>query len=307
MKRFFAGLLLWAVFLNFAPLSLTQSAYADSVLVGSKRFTESYVLGEIAKRVLEQQGFTTEHKQGMSGGGIVWTALKTGSITLYPEYTGTIKDEILKIKGLASRERLASELAKYGVGMTQELGFNNTYALVMRREQADQLGIHTISDLRGHPDLVVRPSPEFLQRQDGWQPLSQRYGLSMKNVAGVEHALGYAALSKGKIDVMDAYSTDAQIAQFHLVTLKDDLGYFPQYKAVYLYRLDIAPAALQALNSLAGTINETKMVSLNAEADRTKNYAAAAALYFEGIPAQGAAQGTAQGAAQGTAQGDSTR
>lgn len=268
-------------FLLFLLLNYLACSRQSSIIVASKRFTESYVLGEIAKRVLENQGFNVEHRQGMGGGGIVWTALQTRQITLYPEYTGTIREEILKIKGNVTPEKMREELAKNGVGMTEELGFNNTYALVMRQEQSDQLGIRKISDLRNHPDLIVRPSPEFLQRQDGWEPLSKRYGLTMHDVAGVEHALGYTALAKGKIDVMDAYSTDAQIAQFHLVVLQDDLGYFPQYKAVFLYRLDIQPQALKALNSLIGTINEEKMVRLNAEAERTKNYAKAASLYFD--------------------------
>lgn len=267
-------------FLLFLLLHYSACSRPSSIIVASKRFTESYVLGEIAKRVLENQGFKVEHQQGMGGGGLVWTALQTGQITLYPEYTGTIRDQILKINGNITPEKMREELAKDGVGMTQELGFNNTYALVMRQEQADQLGIHKISDLRNHSDLIVRPSPEFLQRMDGWEPLSKHYGLTMHDIAGVEHALGYTALANGKIDVMDAYSTDAQIAQFHLVVLEDDLGYFPQYKAVFLYRLDMPPQALNALNSMGGTINEEKMVRLNAEAERTKNYGKAASLYF---------------------------
>jgi osmoprotectant transport system permease protein len=282
---FTTGALLWLMSWLLL-LTCASGASCSPMLVGSKRFTESYVLGEIAKRVLEQRGFTVEHRQGMGGGGIVWAAIKTGNITLYPEYTGTIADEILKLKGQVTPERMRAELAPYGVGMTEELGFNNTYALVMRKEQAERLGIRKISDLRRHPDLVVRPSPEFLQRQDGWEPLSRRYGLAMRDVSGVEHALGYTALARGKIDLMDAYSTDAQISQFRLVTLQDDLGYFPQYKAVYLYRLNMPRRALDALNSLAGTIDEEKMVRLNAEAERTKNYAQAASLYFESAAPQ---------------------
>lgn len=279
-----------AVIISLLFLLLTYAACSrqSSIIVGSKRFTESYVLGEIAKRVLENKGFIVEHRQGMGGGGIVWTALQTGQIALYPEYTGTVRDEILKLKGDVTPEQMREELAKDGVGMTEELGFNNTYALVMRREQAERLGIRKISDLRNHPELIVRPSPEFLQRQDGWEPLSKRYNLAMRDVAGVEHALGYTALANGKIDVMDAYSTDSQIAQFDLVVLEDDLRYFPQYKAVFLYRLNMPPEALNALNSLIGTINEEKMVRLNAEAERTKNYAQAASLYFNDSSSQNA-------------------
>ncbi len=280
--RFFAAGLLFLLTL----LTYSACSRQSSITVASKRFTESYVLGEIARRILENHGFNVEHRQGMGGGGIVWTALQTGQITLYPEYTGTIREEILKLKGDVTSEKMREELAKDGVGMTEELGFNNTYALVMRQEQADRLGIRKISDLRNHPDLIVRPSPEFLQRQDGWEPLNKRYGLAMRDVGGVEHALGYSALANSKIDVMDAYSTDAQIAQFNLVVLEDNLKYFPQYEAVFLYRLDIRPEALNALNSLVGTINEEKMVRLNAEAERTKNYAKAAALYFDEASSQ---------------------
>lgn len=276
MQTFAAGLLFLITLLTYSACSRK-----GSVIVASKRFTESYVLGEIAKRQLENQGINVEHRQGMGGGGIVWTALQTGQITFYPEYTGTVREEILKLKGDAAPERLRAELAKDGVGMTEELGFNNTYALVMRKDQAERLGIRRISDLRNHPDLIVRPSPEFLQRQDGWEPLSRRYNLAMRDVQGVDHALGYAALAGGKIDVMDAYSTDAQIAEFQLIVLEDDLKFFPQYKAVFLYRLDMSPEALSALNSLVGTIDEEKMIRLNAEAERTKNYTKAAALYFD--------------------------
>jgi osmoprotectant transport system permease protein len=121
---------------------------------------------------------------------------------------------------------------------------------------------------------------EFLDRQDGWAPLSARYGLQMRNVRGIDHALGYAALRNGSIDLKDAYSTDARVAENKLVVLDDDLHFFPQYKAVFLYRLGTDPRAVAALEKLAGTLDTTRMRRLNAEAERTKNYALAAALYF---------------------------
>ncbi|HLK60616.1 MAG TPA: glycine betaine ABC transporter substrate-binding protein [Chthonomonadaceae bacterium] len=269
-------------------LLLSTSVQAQTLIVGSKKFTESYVLGEIARRTLEDAGFTVEHRQGMGATGIVWTALRTGQITLYPEYTGTVSEEILKVKGGMTPDAMRTALAKDGVGMLDELGFNNTYALVMRRDKAQQLGIRTISDLKNHPDLVVRPTPEFLKRQDGWEPLSARYGLAMKDVAGVEHALGYTALANGKIDVKDAYSTDAKIAEYNLVTLEDDLNFFPKYRAVFLYRLSAPQQAVAALQKLSGTINEEKMIRLNAEAERTKDYSRAAALYFQDATPQAA-------------------
>ncbi|MCC6484481.1 MAG: ABC transporter permease subunit [Armatimonadetes bacterium] len=255
---------------------------AQTVVVGSKKFTESYVLAEIAKRKLTQSGFDVVHKQGMGGTIILWQAIKGGDIDFYPEYTGTIVEEILKSRAKLTSADMRRELRRFKIGMTEELGFNNTYALVMRREQAKKLGIESISDLRKHPDLQVGLTHEFLNRQDGWGPLSRRYNLHMANVRGVEHTIGYSALANGSLDVKDAYSTDAKIAEYNLIVLKDDLGFFPQYKAVFLYRLSAPEKAIQTVESLSGTISEEKMIQLNAEAERTKNYARAAGLYFAG-------------------------
>ena len=238
------------------------------------------MLGEIAKRALTSAGVTAEHRQGMGGTIILWQALRAGQIDLYSEYTGTISEEILKDRNMAPDEMRAA-LSRSGVGMTNDLGFNNTYALVMRRSETQRLRIRTIGDLRNHPELKFGLTHEFLDRQDGWQPLAQRYHLQPQQVVGIDHGLGYAALQNGSIDVKDAYSTDAKIAEYDLVALEDDLKFFPQYKAVFLYRLNLPPAALTALRKLEGTLDEKRMIQLNAEAERTKNYARAAALYFQ--------------------------
>ena len=259
---------------------LSVGAQAQRIVVGSKKFTESYVLGEIAKTTLQNAGFAAEVRQGMGGTIILWQALQGGEITLYPEYTGTIDEEILKTKQPLSTDQMGALLRQRGVGMTGELGFNNSYALVMRRDRAAKLGIGKISDLRNHPDLIPGLTHEFLDRQDGWTPLSARYGLQMRNVRGIDHALGYAALANGSIDLKDAYSTDARIAENDLVVLDDDLHFFPQYKAVFLYRLDMDTRAVAVLETLVGTLDEARMTRLNSEAERTKNYALAAALYF---------------------------
>ena len=260
--------------------AICVEASAQPIVVGSKKFTESYVLGEIGKTALQDAGFSVDLRQGMGGTIILWEALQSGKITLYPEYTGTIGEEILKTKHPLSSEEMAALLRERDVGMTKELGFNNTYALVMRRDRADQLGLRTISDLRNHPELVVGLTHEFLARKDGWAPLSARYGLEMRNVRGIDHAIGYAALANGSIDVKDAYSTDAKIAENDFIVLDDDLHFFPQYQAIFLYRLGTDPAAVAALEKLAGTLDEKRMTRLNAEAERTKNYALAASLYF---------------------------
>ena len=258
------------------------SANAQPVVIGSKKFTESYVLGEIAKRTLNDAGIPAEHRQGMGGTIILWQALRGRQIDAYPEYTGTIAQEILKTDRKLSLNEIREALEKSDVGATEPLGFNNTYALVMRRSEAQRLGLRTISDLRNHPELKIGLTHEFLDRQDGWQPLRARYGLPQQNVIGIDHALGYAALKDGSIDVKDAYSTDAKIAEYDLVTLEDDLQFFPRYDAVFLYRLSLPASTITALRKLEGALDETRMIRLNAEAERTKNYAKAANLYFQG-------------------------
>ncbi len=253
---------------------------AQTVTVGSKKFTESYVLGEIARKVLTDAGFKVEHKQGIGATGIVWTALTKGDIGAYPEYTGTISEEILKKPGL-DVATMAAELAKQGVGMSKDLGFNDGYGIAMSASEAKRLGIATISDLVKHPELKAGISHEYLARKDGWTPLAAKYGLTMRP-DGVEHAIAYAALSAGKIDLTDCYTTDAEIKKYDLTVLKDDRGFFPLYRATFLYRLDLPKKAVAALDALGGTIDEKTMIALNAEANRTKDYGAAAALYFKG-------------------------
>ena len=159
--------------LLIAALILLSATFtmANPVVIGSKKFTESYVLGEIAKRTLSDSGIPAEHREGMGGTIILWQALRTQQIDAYPEYTGTIAEEILKDRSSTSAETMRAALAKFGVGMTKPLGFNNTYALVIRREQAQKLNVRTISDLRKHPELRLGLTHEFLARKDGWRPL----------------------------------------------------------------------------------------------------------------------------------------
>ena len=249
-------------------------------MIGSKKFTESYVLGEIATRTLNEAGIPAQHRQGMGGTIILWQALRGGQIDVYSEYTGTITQEILKRSDQPTIEQIANELGKLGVAITEPLGFNNTYALVMRRSEAERLGIRTISDLRKHPELKIGLTHEFLDRHDGWQPLAQKYQLNPQSAVGIDHAIGYAALKNGSIDVKDAYSTDAKIAENDLTVLKDDRQFFPQYQAVFLFRSSLPTSTIVALRKLEGTIDEARMIQLNAEAERTKDYARAASLYF---------------------------
>src|SRR4029453_1380874 len=168
------------VFFFVSAFLIAPSPAAADVVIGSKKFTESYVLGEIAKRTLTDAGIPAEHRQGMGGTIILWEALRGGQIDAYPEYTGTIATEILKSDPSVSLDQIRDSLKEHGVDMTAPLGFNNTYALVMRRGEAQRLVIRTISDLQRYPGLKFGLTHEFLERQEGWRALPPRAGLSQQ-------------------------------------------------------------------------------------------------------------------------------
>jgi osmoprotectant transport system permease protein len=255
----------------------------EPVTIGSKRFTESYVLGEIIRQKLADAGLAADHRQGMGGTIIVWGALTSGGIDLYPDYTGTVAQEILAGRTGTDPADLQRALLPAGVGMTASLGFNNTYALVVPQALAQALRLRRISDLRSHPSLRVGLTHEFIDRKDGWKPLAARYGLGMPDVRGLEHGLAYAALRRGEIDVTDAYSTDARIATDNLTVLEDDLSFFPRYDAIVLFRKALDPRVVAVLTSIEGTISESAMIRMNAEAERTGDYRRAARLYFSAL------------------------
>ena len=273
-------------------LGLAGAAHGEALKIGSKRFTESYILGEVLRRQVE--GVTAvEHKPGLGNTGIVFAALKAGSIDLYPEYTGTIAREILRLEGSATLERINQALSSQGLGVAVRLGFNNSYALAMREERALALGIRTLSDLAGHPGLKLGLSQEFIGRADGWPGLKAAYRLPHATPSGLDHGLAYEAIAAGKIEVMDIYSTDAKIERYKLRILEDDRHFFPHYDAVLLYRLDVPrrfPQAWRALQGLEGRIDERRMIRMNAAAEIEKrSFAEAAAL----LDAQAGAHGVA--------------
>lgn len=243
------------------------AAGPEPLTVGSKAFTESVVLGEITRLALEQRGLAAVHRPELGGTRVLWEALLHGDIDLYPEYTGTLRQELLGAQVPPGEDALRDALARQGITLGPALGFNNTYALGMRRAQAEALGIRRISQLPRHPGLRLAFSHEFLDRQDGWPAVQARYGLAADRPRGIEHALAYGALSSGAVDVIDVYSTDAEIAALDLVVLEDDRQVFPEYQAVLLYRSDRAhPGVAAALGALAGRISATTMRALNAQA-----------------------------------------
>lgn len=259
MKKWIGLLLLLMLSLNGA----TQ-LFGQPVRVGSKHFTEGYLLSEMIALLLEHEGLEVERRFNLGGTMVCYAALKGDQIDIYPEYTGTIAAEILKIPGDPHPDSLQARLQLLGLAMSADYGFENTYALVMSRPQAATLDVNTISDLVAHPELRVGLSYEFLKRQDGWDNLRKFYGLP-HSAFGLEHGLAYKALQEGKMDITDAYSTDGEIPSYDLVVLTDDRQFFPEYKAVALYRTDLSTDALAAANRLAGQISEAEMQALNAE------------------------------------------
>jgi osmoprotectant transport system permease protein len=242
---------------------------APEIRVGSKQFTESVILGEIATQMIRRSGAPVVHRAGLGGTRTLWSALLGDEIDIYPEYTGTLVQEILASAAVAEGRRgLRRVLRRYSVRMSAPLGFNNSYALGMARERARKLGITRISDLAAHPNLRFGFSNEFMDRVDGWPGLERRYDLPQVEVRGLDHDLAYRGLAEGDIDVTDLYATDAEIRYYDLIVLEDDRRYFPTYEAVWLYHAGLvkAPAALRALQQLQGRIAESEMTAMNARA-----------------------------------------
>jgi osmoprotectant transport system permease protein len=261
------------------------------VVAGSKRFTESYVLGEVVARTAAAAGAKAVHRAGLGNTAIVYAALRSGDIDVYPEYTGTIAREILQRDADLAPDALNRELAPLGLAVSAPLGFNNTYALAMREADAAARGIRTISDLAKHPDLRFGLTQEFMARADGWPGLRSRYRLPQATASGLDHGIAYEALAAGRIDVKDVYATDAKIARYGLRVLADDLGYFPRYDAVLLHRADLpqrAPRAWAAIAGLAGRIDAPTMIALNAAVENDgRTFADAAQSFVEGRAASG--------------------
>jgi len=272
--------------ISWLVLVLFQSALPAQdrpLIVGSKKFTESVILGEMATQMIMQPGVQAEHQSELGGTRVLWRALLTGAIDIYPEYTGTLVHEIFSGLTIRDLSQLEVVLANAGVHMTQPFGFNNTYILGMRETRADRLGITRIADLLKHPELRFGFSNEFMQRADGWPGLRARYKLPHQHVRGLDHDLAYRGLVSGSLDVMDLYSTDAEINYYRIRPLQDDLDYFPDYYAIYLYRAELAathPGLVQRLKQLQGKIDNAAMRGLNTEVKINKKTEAAVAAGY---------------------------
>jgi osmoprotectant transport system permease protein len=259
-----------------------RSAKVD-VRVGSKDFTESIILGEIFAQELEARGLRVERRYEL-GGNLAHDALVAGQVDVYPEYTGTSLMSILKhppsTDARAVYELVKSEYAsRFDVEVGPPLGFEDTFAVLVRSTDARRLNLKNISDVTSHaPRMRAGFGQDFMSRADGYEGFARAYGLQFAGrPREMDLSLSYRALAEGQVDVIAGNSTDGMIATLGLTQLEDDRHYFPPYEAVLLMRRDALerlPAAREVLQKLAGSISTEEMRRLNYEVDGNKRPAA---------------------------------
>ena len=260
--------------LTLAPLACGSGA---DVVVGSKNFTESIILGEIVAQQLEGAGLTVDRRFNLGGTFICHEAIGAGQIDVYVEYTGTAHAAILELPTERDQAIVRSQLdsvyaTRWALEWTAPLGFNNTFAMLVQGDAAARHGLKTYSDV-GRFAAEWRPGfgYEFAQRADGYQGLSDAYGFRFERQPAVmDIGLTYRALAQGQVDIIAGNSTDGQIAALGLVQLADDRSYFPTYDAVPVVRsesLEDHPEVRGLLDALGGTIDEEAMRSMNYRVD----------------------------------------
>ncbi|GIV97782.1 MAG: glycine/betaine ABC transporter substrate-binding protein [Herpetosiphonaceae bacterium] len=248
---------------------------AGPIQVGSKDFTEQFIIGEMYALLLEDAGFTVERRLNLGGTPVAHAALLNGDIDLYPEYTGTGLLTILKRPSTSDRQGVYNTVAqeyreRFNLIWLEPAPMNNTQALAMTKEGSERLGIKTISDMVAKADqLVMVGPPEFQEREDGLPGLKQAYGdFSLKRYISVDPGLRYQALVSGQADIAVAFGTDGEIAAYDLVVLEDDKNLFPPYQVAPVVRqqiLDANPQIRDILNELAPKLTDETMRRLNNE------------------------------------------
>jgi osmoprotectant transport system permease protein len=269
--------------------SAAPAAASRPIIVASKPFGESYVLAELFAQLLEARGFAVDRRPGLGATEIAFTALRTGEIDAYPEYTGTGLVAVLGMPPSGDARQVFNRVStdfreRWNVRWLPPLGFENTYAIAVRRRTADSLGLRTLSDLaRVAPRLVAGLTPDFIGRDDGLPGIQRAYDLRFGDVRSLLQAVKYEALAAGAVDVIDGYSTDGFIARYDLVVLEDDRAFFPAYEAAALLgsRVSGNTALIAALSELSGRLDVETMRRLNREVEvdgRSPAEVAAAAL-----------------------------
>ncbi len=261
-----------AASIPLAFVSAQQVSHTGNVVVASKPFGESFILAEMFAQLLESRGFTVTRRPGMGATEVAFAALRSNAIDVYPEYTGTgllaILHEPPQSDPSAVFGRVSSEFSsRYGVRWLPPLGFENTYAIAVRRQTAIDYNLHDLTELAGvSQKLSAGLTADFIGRKDGLPGLADAYGLKFKQVRPLAQAVKYSALASGAVDVIDGYSTDGLIARYDLVVLRDDKRFFPPYEAAALVSKRLQrkiPGAVAALTELSGRLDVASMRKLN--------------------------------------------
>jgi osmoprotectant transport system permease protein len=262
------------VFVAGAGARDVEAQHGDrAIVVASKPFGESFILAELFAQMLEHRGFRVDRRPGLGATEVAFSAVRSGAVDVYPEYTGTgllaVLHEPPQRDPQAVFDRVSREFrSRYGVRWLPPLGFENTYAIAVRRETATRYSLATLSDLaRAAPQLSAGLTADFIERKDGLPGLRSAYGISFRSVRPLGQAVKYQALSSGAVDVIDGYSTDGFIEKYNLVVLRDDKRFFPPYEAAALVsgRLEREqPSAIAALTELSGRLDVATMRKLNA-------------------------------------------
>ena len=253
----------------------TPSNTSATVIVSSKDFTESFILGEMYASVLENAGIKVQRKLNLGGTPVAQAGLLSGQIDLYPEYTGTALLTVLKLPQNNNPKQVYDAVAqayknKFNLVWLKPSPMNSTNVMAVMRAVAQRYGIKTISDLIAHAsNLRIVTPPEFLQREDGLPGLKKLYGnFDFKQVVTVDPGLRYKAIASGQADAILAFSTDGELTVMDLVPLKDDRKFYPPYQVAPVVRASVLaahPAMAGALNALAPKITDETMRRLNYE------------------------------------------
>jgi len=261
---------------SFRSAKTETTTQGNRVVIASKDFTESIILAEIAAQLLEARGVSVE-RQFELGGNLPHEALLSGKVDLYPEYTGTAYAAILHHTPISNPrqvyEQVKQEYAtQFGLDISLPLGFENTFAMLVRGEDARRLKLKTISDATPYaPGWRAGMGQDFMSRADGFPGFSKAYGLKFREVREMDLSLTYIALASKQVDLIAGNSTEGRIATLDLVQLEDDRRYFPPYEAVYVVRkAALTPTLSEVLSKLSNAITTDEMRKLNYEVDGNK-------------------------------------
>lgn len=253
---------------------------SQTLILGCKNFTEQIILGEIIAQTIENKtDLKVVRKWNLGGTMVCHQALVSGEIDIYPEYTGTAYITILgnqEIQDATSTFQTVQDEYKkqFHCEWLPPFGLNNTYTITVRRGEAEQWKLKTISDLKERaPQMIAGFTAEFMERPDGYSKLKETYGLNFSKVVDMDPGLMYQAISDNEVNVICGFSTDGRIPAYNLVALEDDLNFFPPYNAAPVARLEVLqqhPELKAAFQKLAGSIDNDAMQQMNLQVDETK-------------------------------------